>query len=403
MYPVSQRFLAECQKSHNRVTSVVVENAGGQTLDVSKYVTTGQVQLTADSMTRGTCQFTLGDATGQFVPHFANDFLTPFGNTVSIKTGVRYQDNTTELVPLGIFRLSDVEIDDDGTLTEPIKGSDFSRNVGRNLYDDDIHFTVYNTNIAQAIYDITMDRYPTAVWNDIPISPTGNIRTDLATLTTLTSGPQTVYSCGDSPLSKIQNWCGAAFLSYYVDRLGKFTLIVDPNFAFQQGNTPYPVASFTEGIGCSFSKLQRPISDSGAANEVVITGTGANVFGVPPRSYAYDNDITSPTYIGSPIGTSPYGRVVYSETNELLYNTVLTQTYANWTLATTIGAQERVQFQSTVLACLDPNDPIAITRVRAGLASVTYLLDTITIPLLPSQWMAATCRQRRSLLLPTPH
>src|ERR1044072_2774627 len=104
MYPVSSRFLAALVESHQIATEVKLFRADGQ-VEVLEH-TGGSVTVDRGQGPRRTCSVTVADTT--LIPLTAKDKLSVYGAQLRISRGVRYPGGSTEMVPLGVFRIDQV-------------------------------------------------------------------------------------------------------------------------------------------------------------------------------------------------------------------------------------------------------------------------------------------------------
>jgi len=99
------------------------------------------------------------DSDGTLVPtNNRSAVLLPYNREVKIYRGVQYQDGTEELVPLGVFQLTTVEVSDSPQGVKiAVQGSDRSLRVAKakftnhSFYIDDA--TPKETAIAQILKD----------------------------------------------------------------------------------------------------------------------------------------------------------------------------------------------------------------------------------------------------------
>src|SRR4051812_35315225 len=105
MYNVSAAFLAALRQSHTISTRADVLSGGVvvATLDI----TDGSVEVDGNNTVRRHCSVTLVDPTGTMTPSEAGDLLSPFGNEIALYRGIG-----DELVPLGVFGIATVDIED---------------------------------------------------------------------------------------------------------------------------------------------------------------------------------------------------------------------------------------------------------------------------------------------------
>src|SRR5690242_8158341 len=106
MQPVTSRFLTEIRRSHEVYSYIDVTAPNQETIRLDATGGSVNVDRTADVRRRMTA--TCVDITGAITPTSTSAILTPFGTILQPYRGVRYSDDTTEVVPLGVFRLSKV-------------------------------------------------------------------------------------------------------------------------------------------------------------------------------------------------------------------------------------------------------------------------------------------------------
>lgn len=114
MYPVSARFLAALAESHSPITRVTLYRTDGMVEELAH--TGGSVQVDRSSAARRTCTVTLADP--GIIPRSDRDRLAVYGARLRISRGIAYGDGSSELVPLGVFRVDEVSGDvDEGPVT----------------------------------------------------------------------------------------------------------------------------------------------------------------------------------------------------------------------------------------------------------------------------------------------
>jgi hypothetical protein len=120
MYPVSDRFLTAISESGSPVTEVVLFRTDGRVETLPH--TGGSVSVDRGNATRRTCSVTLADL--DLIPRTAADNLSVYGAQLRISRGVDYGNGERELVPLGVFRVDDIDGDvDEGPVTIQGKAS----------------------------------------------------------------------------------------------------------------------------------------------------------------------------------------------------------------------------------------------------------------------------------------
>jgi hypothetical protein len=104
MYPVSDRFLEHINGTHHALVQarlLTTTQFGANPTGTDLPILSGDVKLSATSDNKSTLEIT--------VPGDYRDLVMPFGTEVWVARGVDYGDTTHEMVPLGYFRIDDVE------------------------------------------------------------------------------------------------------------------------------------------------------------------------------------------------------------------------------------------------------------------------------------------------------
>jgi hypothetical protein len=104
VYPVSARFLEHINGTHHALVQarlLTTTQFGANPTGVDLPILAGDVKLSATSDNKSTLEIT--------VPGDYRDLVMPFGTEVWVARGVDYGDTTHEMVPLGYFRIDDVE------------------------------------------------------------------------------------------------------------------------------------------------------------------------------------------------------------------------------------------------------------------------------------------------------
>lgn len=104
-WPTSARFQEALRASHEVVTEADVLH-DGKVVERGLPITGGSVSVDEGSSVRRTVTLDVGDL--DLDPDDAEDLLAPFGTEIAIRSGVRFTEGDTELVPVGVFRLDDV-------------------------------------------------------------------------------------------------------------------------------------------------------------------------------------------------------------------------------------------------------------------------------------------------------
>ena len=102
MWPVSDRFLEALTYSHGVYSEVDVWRGGSLVIERLR-ISEGSVKVDEGSRVRRTVSLTIPDTS--LTPIDANSLLAPVGTELRVRSGVVYPDGTTELVPVGVFRV----------------------------------------------------------------------------------------------------------------------------------------------------------------------------------------------------------------------------------------------------------------------------------------------------------
>jgi hypothetical protein len=104
MYPVSARFLEHINGTHHALVQarlLTTTQFGANPTGTDLPILSGDVKLSATSDNKSTLEIV--------VPGDYRDLVLPFGTEVWVARGIDYGDTTQEMVPLGYFRIDDVE------------------------------------------------------------------------------------------------------------------------------------------------------------------------------------------------------------------------------------------------------------------------------------------------------
>jgi len=283
-----------------------------------------------------------------------------------------------ELVPLGVFRINEVDVDEqtDGQFSITVSGADLSVNIARNAWTSPVTVwkTQYTVPLAksdttaeqtyvastyeEAIKDLINNRWPVghAVFGAPVFNFAEGLKDALITSPIIMGATNVTSSQSQSPWTQISALASAVNCMLYIDQRGRFTLrkVPDPN-------SMNPVWQFRDGQGGLLTQISRKLSDTKAANYVIATGenTGSKT---PLRAVAVDDDPNSPTYyLGS------YGRMVgYEPGRKKLTTQAMVQsaadTYLNWF----VGGDDATTFEGVTNPALDADMVVLLRRQRVG-------------------------------------
>jgi hypothetical protein len=390
-------FLTGNPVTASRVTWQAVTPAAGSTVKVETSLDGGATWQTATNgaavpgLARGdtTTPVVLTRAT---LNRLLSTDATPYFMT--LKTEVSVDTSYNELVSLGVFLITQVDITETGGptgggssgggggngvtgsggsstgggLSLVVSGIDLSYAISRNTWTD-IYYVPANTNYATAALEIAQNRLP---------GITSDVSSTEVTAERLLFGT----SQGADPWQDVQDLGTAIGYEAFFDPNGtlRFKAIADPAL------TPsvWTVSDAANPVMVSYT---RSISDSTTYNYVVCSGESTSNT-VPVYAVAFDNDPSSPTYY-----LGPYNVVTTTFISAMITTTAQAQQAADALLLVVKGASETVQITMVPNPALEPGDVITVTRTFNGQKIIqgTFLINSISTPLAQSQAQTLVC------------
>jgi hypothetical protein len=369
MYPSSAAFKQAVRNDHIVIAKAEVWASDQKLQEIN--ISEGSVSINSGSAVRRTCEVTLVTSReiANLVPDNDFDLLTPFGNELRLYRGVQFEDGTEEYVPLGVFVITEVGIQDSNEgVTIKLAGEDRSIRVSRAKWTEP--YQLPDGSLESALTSLLKDRYPDA---------------ELAFPVTNVSINQVVLGSESSN----DPWKDAVEIAELVG----YDLFFDQNGVVQMQQFPtldgsVVVALFVEGSGTTITSLDRTISTKETFNGVIFTIEGSEV-DTPIRVEAWDEDTASPTY-----RFGVFGEVPTFITTNLLATEVQAVRAAYSLLNIYIGKQEQITFNSLVDPSLDVQDVIYVKSNGAKIDRLV-IIDSLDIPLNPEGEMSATARTVR--------
>lgn len=329
LYPVSDRFLPRLAESHTPLTRVQLFLTDGRVLDVEH--TGGSVTVDRSQAIRRTCSVTIADVA--IIPRTPADQLATYGSRLRISRGVDYGDDSTEMVPLGVFRLDEADGDvSEGPVT--LQGKDLSA-----IVTDDKFTTPYQVTgtIVSAISEL--------IHRTI---------TDAEIVSTITDAPigSRVFDIEADPWAGCQEIAAAAGAECYADPDGVFRIATLPDLL-----TTMPVWAIEATEGGAYIKASGGMSSSGVCNGWLARGENTSDNVAPVSYLATDNDPNSPTYWGG-----PYGRRPGFSSSPTLITTGQCQQAALLRLANAKAPNSAGDISSLPNPALEPGDVVRVTH-----------------------------------------
>lgn len=366
MYPISQAFRDQLSRSHS--IHVIVEVYNGPTLlKTLDTVTAGNVNVDNENSVRRRCQLTIAANKTDLVPSEASDLFMPYGNEIKIRRGVVLLDGTIEYVPLGVFGIAQVRLDDGGeSLNIQIDGYDRARRVQRARFTAP-YIVARDTNYVEAIKTLLDSRVAGLTYNFANSSELS---------------PDLVFEAGSDPWEAATKMAKAIGMNLFFGPEGVCTLQpkVDPT-------TAPIVMSYREGRQARLLYVNKTIDDEQTYNGVIVTGESSGE--TPVRAEAWDENPASPTY-----RFGPFGEVPYFFTSSFIRTQEQAQAVADSRLLSVLGTLETIRISALVNPAHDVDDVIEIVRSRSRIAS-TYVIEGVTIPLEAAQPMPLSVKRRK--------
>lgn len=370
MYPVTSNFLTRIRGSHIATTKVEVWDTVSNALLKTIYPVSGQVTVDNRRDIRRQCEVTVVDIDGTLVPETGFSILSPFNRELKVYRGIQYEDDTEELVPLGVFIITKVSIDDgqDGVKIT-LEGSDRSFRIAKRKWYTNDFWIDENTAKEDAIEQILLDRVPET---EIDFIATNQVTTVLY---------PTLDQSSD-PWKQALEIAKSAGVDLYFDVLGVARLrnIPDPD-------TGVVDIEYLEGEEAVITQLKRELATDDSYNGVIFTGEGTNLT-IGVIGIAWDDNPNSPTY------RKTYGEVPMFKTSATVLTVEEAETAAVAELRKVIGAAEKIEWNQLVNPAQDVYDLVRVTRSPSKVDAV-LVLDAVTIPLSPESTMTAVARSRR--------
>jgi hypothetical protein len=371
MYPVTDNFLSSVRKSHISKVKVEIYDAATGTILSEASPISGEVTIDNRRSIRRQCSLEFVDTNGTLVPtNNKSSVLLPFNREVKIYRGVQYLDGTEELVPLGVFQITTVDISDSGAgVKVSIQGSDRSLRISKAKWTNHDFYIEDATPKETAIAQILKNRYP-------------SVKTDFPTTNQVTTLIYPTLDQSSDPWKEALKIAESAAMDLYFDENGTARMrpIPDPDLG-------KALVEYTDGEDSVLTQLGRNLSSDESYNHVVYTGEGTNLT-IGVIGEAFDNNPSSPTYV------TTYGSVPLFKSSPNILTVAEAEEAARAELKKVIGASEKITWDQIVNPAHDVYDLVKVVRPSSGVDR-TLMLDAITIPLAPTATMNAIGRSRR--------
>jgi hypothetical protein len=388
-------FDAILGRDHRMHIANQLEDSSGNVLSQQFGIEDGDVTLDRTAAVRRSCSLKLtafgaaGTVTDPqlleqlaetLIPDDDTDAFAPYGNKIRLWYRIEvpgyvhplYGDN---LYPfeLGVFRLSTVDVSDDGTPTLSITGYDDSKYISKNKTTVP-WIVAAGTNYGAAIIAFCQDRLP-------------GLQANPHTVTQTT--PQIVVDAESDPWQTVTDWASAIGCEVFIDRYGLLTVRDEPDP--QSDPVVWVYDDGTTNPNAVLLNVNRGMSDDPGYNGIVLTSE-SNTLPAQIRIELWDDDPDSPTY-----ALGPYGKVPYFKSSPLVTDYTGGGAMAASELLKVMGGTESSDFAVIPNPAHEPGDVVRLVRPLSKENS-TVVLDSMVVPLSAASPMTIRCKERRSSL-----
>lgn len=366
MFPVSQAFINATRGSHQIVSRARIVTPGfigtspPENRDLA--IVTGSVTLDNNADVRGTLNMDVAEPWPN--SNTTND-VVPYGTEVQITRGIVFGTGAIR-VPLGIYRITDVEQDDVRGGPLRVIGSDRMQGIIESKLELPRVFTTNTATftVGQVVDALVQDVYPgqTPQWDDLSVATGYNF--PIARNGVVVEEDRYDY---------INTMMVSLGKIWYFDYRGQ--LVVRTITSFPTA----PVFSVNAGKNGVLISADRQLNREGVFNVVRVVGTGFG--GRAVVGVARDLDPASATYY-----YGPFGKVPKFITNNTLSTEASCIAAAQAELRKRMGFPYNVDFSMVPNPALEPWDAVQVVyptnlEAQPHTRTETHILDQLTIGL----------------------
>jgi hypothetical protein len=380
VYPVSEKFARYITGDHERTTRIwSLLETDATPVDISAWFEGGSITQARQEIRRsGTLTF-VDDGSRDAIPNSKDHPLAPYGQELFVEHGVVYPDDTEELVPQGVFRITNVKIRYP-FVTCTI--NDRAWTVDGNKLEEALTIASGRA-YTDAIGEILQTAYPDIVLHVV----------DIGHLT-----PTLVLDAFSGPMAECLKMATAIGYQLYFDRLGEGRLEPDPDNSeadpvvrYRDGSDVFLPRSDEDWFNLATYDQELEWDTTDAVN--AINAIGENTDNASQFSaWAYDLDPTSPTRWGGRFGRRPLQWV-----SEKITSSEMAEAAATTELQKRSGISEGLRVPSMPHPGLDVNDPMLVVRHELGINQI-HVADAVPLPLRASGDQVIETRRRRVVL-----
>jgi hypothetical protein len=365
MYPRSPNFDAAYIDSHVALMKAEIWHTGGwKVIDLD--IVGGQITVD-DVAIRRTADVDLTDTTGELVPDDMRDLLAPRSHEIRLFRGIRMYDGTEELLPVGVYTITDDHIDDSGDgLHISLSLCDRAYRIARDYLTFD-WVIGEGTNYISAIQQIINRSVPFA---PMDLTPTSHL------------SPLIIYEVGQDPWAAARELASNCGQEIYFDPNGVCTSRPIPNYTAQT-----PVWNFEEGEDCTMLYINRRLTEQDSVNHVIVIGETAD--DAPPvRGEVFDDNPSSPTYVHG-----DWGRVVEVVRTSSVTTNEAAASMAQGIFQKRLGVSDLIRLNALVHPAFEIGDVVTASRETSKVDG-RFVVDKISIPMTAMRPMDLSMRRR---------
>jgi hypothetical protein len=360
-YPVSDKFKSALQSGEIKFVVQVTVTANGQAVPgyTNLPIESATITCSRTQAQRTTLSVRFDPLAGQsIVPTDMSSPLAPNGNELVISAGLKYRDNTTELIPCGVFPIQTVVVTDTGTdLQVQATCTDRSWSISRRVLLQPYSIAAGYT-LDQALHSL------------LSANTSGMPPFSYAIQTTGALAPANTYNEGQDPWQAALDLASGAGFECFFDRFGNLQSrpiptpgTISPTWAAAEASNAAPLA------------ITRTLTANQVSNDFVVFSSSSHV-SPPVRAEASDGNPASATYTGG-----KFGDIVTFLSSSSIADVTGAQAAAQAQLNLSLGQMDNLQLSVLPNPAVDIDDIYTVTRSRAGLNNSQWVVDGYSLPL----------------------
>lgn len=381
MYGRSERFDNAIRFGGASPISVIdAYRAGVRVASNLPWTKPSSVTVDETASTWRTCEVTFVDVDHDLIPTSPTMALAPYGTDLFIRTGFRYGDGTTELLPMGVFRILVSRPTAKGLIS--VLGYDYSRVVARARFEVPRVFP-RGYSRAQAIAELIGERTESvSAGHDV-------LSYEVSDDSLL---PLTIFEEGErygDPWKACTDLAESAGQQVFFMPVGPWPTAVlrnAPDIA-----EAFPVWHFQRGEGSTLVEMQPEQDTTTGYNVYVVTGEGSELASGGAQPVRGSAEVTDPA---SPIYPGTYGRVPTFLASSFIKTDAQAEQVANANLPRKAGGSEGLTIKGFAHPGHEAGDVVRVTDERLGINS-NWVVSRFTIDLSLSDYTDYSCRARR--------